>query len=106
MRRRPAARRPRDRQLDTGGQPVQPLVRIQKVRPRRDSAPGGARESLARAPSIWFSRIDNAQRFTWFSRYKLDSSLSLKAPSGDKYLPIGIGAVIVLQVLITYAPVF
>ncbi len=38
------------------------------------------------------------------SRYKLDSSLSLKAHLGNPYLPIGIGAVIVLQLLFTYAP--
>jgi|SRR5215472_1594508 len=38
------------------------------------------------------------------SRYKLDSSLSLKAHLGNKYLLIGIGAVVVLQLLFTYAP--
>jgi magnesium-transporting ATPase (P-type) len=38
------------------------------------------------------------------SRYRLDSSLSLKAHLGNKYLPMGIGAVIVLQLLFTYAP--
>jgi magnesium-transporting ATPase (P-type) len=37
------------------------------------------------------------------SRYKLDSSLSLKAHLGNKYLLIGIGAVIVLQLLFSYA---
>jgi hypothetical protein len=36
------------------------------------------------------------------SRYKLDSSLSLKAHLGNPYLPVGIGAVIVLQFLFTY----
>jgi magnesium-transporting ATPase (P-type) len=40
------------------------------------------------------------------SRYKLDSSLSLKAHLGNKYLLIGIGAVVVLQLLFTYAPPF
>jgi magnesium-transporting ATPase (P-type) len=40
------------------------------------------------------------------SRYKLDSSLSLRAHLGNKYLPVGIGAVVVLQLLFTYAPVF
>src|SRR5271166_6466288 len=35
------------------------------------------------------------------SRYRLDSSLSLKAHLGNKYLPIGIGAVVVLQLLFT-----
>jgi magnesium-transporting ATPase (P-type) len=37
------------------------------------------------------------------SRYKLDSSLSPKAPLGNRYLPLGIGAVVVLQLLFTYA---
>jgi magnesium-transporting ATPase (P-type) len=40
------------------------------------------------------------------SRYKLDSSLSLKAHLGNKYLPLGIGAVVVLQLLFTYASPF
>ena len=38
------------------------------------------------------------------SRYKLDSSLSVKAHLGNKYLGMGIGAVVVLQLLFTYAP--
>jgi magnesium-transporting ATPase (P-type) len=38
------------------------------------------------------------------SRYKLDSSLSLKAHLGNMYLPLGIGAVVILQLLFTYAP--
>jgi magnesium-transporting ATPase (P-type) len=38
------------------------------------------------------------------SRYKLDSSLSLKAHRGNPYLPLGIGAVVALQILFTYAP--
>jgi magnesium-transporting ATPase (P-type) len=38
------------------------------------------------------------------SRYKLDSSLSLRAHLGNRYLAIGIGAVILLQLLFTYAP--
>jgi magnesium-transporting ATPase (P-type) len=38
------------------------------------------------------------------SRYKLGSSLSLKAHLGNKYLPLGIGSVVVLQLLFTYAP--
>ncbi len=38
------------------------------------------------------------------SRYKLDSSLSLKAHLGNQYLPLGIGAVVILQLLFTYAP--
>jgi magnesium-transporting ATPase (P-type) len=38
------------------------------------------------------------------SRYKFDSSLSLKAHLGNRYLPMGIGAVAILQLLFTYAP--
>jgi magnesium-transporting ATPase (P-type) len=38
------------------------------------------------------------------SRYKLDSSLSLRAHLGNRYLAIGIGAVVLLQLLFTYAP--
>jgi hypothetical protein len=40
------------------------------------------------------------------SRYKVGSSLSFKADPGNKDLPLGIGAVIVLQLLLTYAPLF
>src|ERR1700741_5002842 len=40
------------------------------------------------------------------SRYKLDSSLSFKAHLGNKYLLIGIAAVVILQLLFTYAPPF
>ena len=38
------------------------------------------------------------------SRFKFDSSLSLTAHRGNRYLPLGIGAVVVLQLLLTYAP--
>jgi magnesium-transporting ATPase (P-type) len=38
------------------------------------------------------------------SRYLLDSSLSLSAHTGNKVLPLGIGAVVILQLLFTYAP--
>jgi magnesium-transporting ATPase (P-type) len=38
------------------------------------------------------------------SRYLLDSSLSLQAHRGNPYLPMGVGAVVVLQLLFTYAP--
>jgi magnesium-transporting ATPase (P-type) len=40
------------------------------------------------------------------SRYKLDSSLSLKAHLGNKYLLVGIIAVVILQLLFTYTPPF
>jgi len=38
------------------------------------------------------------------SRYKLDSSLSFKAHLGNQYLLFGIVAVLILQLLFTYAP--
>jgi len=38
------------------------------------------------------------------SRYLIDSALSLKAHLGNRYRPLGIGAVVVLQCLFTYAP--
>jgi magnesium-transporting ATPase (P-type) len=40
------------------------------------------------------------------SRYKLDSSLSFKAHLGNKYLLVGIVAVVILQLLFTYTPPF
>jgi calcium-translocating P-type ATPase len=40
------------------------------------------------------------------SRYLIDSSLSLKAHLGNRYLPLGVGAVVVLQMLFTYAKPF
>jgi len=38
------------------------------------------------------------------SRFKTDSSLSISAHLGNPYLPLGIAAVVVLQLLFTYAP--
>jgi len=38
------------------------------------------------------------------SRFKVDSSLSPFAHFGNRYLPLGVGAVIVLQLLYTYTP--
>lgn len=38
------------------------------------------------------------------SRFLLDSSLTIKDHLGNRYLPMGIGAVVVLQLLFTYAP--
>ncbi len=38
------------------------------------------------------------------SRFKINSSLSPMAHLGNRYLPMGIGAVVVLQLLYTYAP--
>jgi magnesium-transporting ATPase (P-type) len=38
------------------------------------------------------------------SRFKTDSSLSIAAHLGNRYLPLGVGAVVILQLLFTYAP--
>ena len=38
------------------------------------------------------------------SRFKTDSSLSIAAHLGNRYVPMGIGAVVILQLLFTYAP--
>jgi calcium-translocating P-type ATPase len=38
------------------------------------------------------------------SRFKIDSSLSPMAHLGNRYLPMGVAAVVVLQLLYTYAP--
>jgi magnesium-transporting ATPase (P-type) len=38
------------------------------------------------------------------SRYLIESSLSIRAHRGNPYLPLGVGAVVVLQLLFTYAP--
>src|SRR5262249_36077945 len=45
-------------------------------------------------------------RFFYFltSRYLLDSSLPLRAHFGNRSLPLGIGAVVILQLLFTYLP--
>ena len=62
-----------------------------------------ASDALARAVAV--NALVIGQIFYLLnSRYKLDSSLSLKAHLGNKYLALGIGAVIVLQILFTYAP--
>ena len=65
----------------------------------------GASDELGRAVAV--NALVIGQIFYLLnSRYKFDSSLSLKAHLGNKYLPLGIGAVIVLQLLFTYAPPF
>ncbi len=62
-----------------------------------------ASDELARAAAV--NALVIGQVFYLLnSRYRLDSSLSLKAHFGNKYLPLGIGAVVVLQLLFTYAP--
>ena len=61
----------------------------------------GASDKLARAAAV--NALVIGQVFYLLnSRYKLDSSLSVKAHLGNRYLPLGIGAVIVLQFLFTY----
>ncbi len=60
-----------------------------------------ASDELARAAAV--NALVIGQIFYLLnSRYRLDSSLSLKAHLGNKYLPLGIGAVVVLQFLFTY----
>jgi magnesium-transporting ATPase (P-type) len=61
-----------------------------------------ASDALARTVAV--NAITIGQCFYLLnSRYLIDSSLSLKAHLGNRYLPMGIGAVIVLQLLFTYA---
>jgi magnesium-transporting ATPase (P-type) len=65
----------------------------------------GASDELARAVAV--NALVIGQIFYLLnSRYKLESSLSLKAHLGNKYLAMGIGAVVILQLLFTYAPPF
>jgi magnesium-transporting ATPase (P-type) len=63
----------------------------------------GSSDQLARTVAV--NMITIGQVFYLLnSRFLLDSSLSFKAHLGNKYLPLGIGAVVVLQLLFTYAP--
>ncbi|NEU97002.1 cation-translocating P-type ATPase [Bradyrhizobium uaiense] len=63
----------------------------------------GASEGLARTVAV--NAITIGQVFYLLnSRYLLDSSLSLKAHMGNTYLPLGIIAVVILQLIFTYAP--
>ncbi len=65
----------------------------------------GASDSLARTVAV--NAITIGQVFYLLnSRYLLDSSLSLKAHMGNKYLPLGIIAVVILQLLFTYTTPF
>jgi magnesium-transporting ATPase (P-type) len=65
----------------------------------------GASEELARAVAV--NALVIGQIFYLLnSRYKFDSSLSPKAHLGNKYLSLGIGTVVILQILFTYAPPF
>ena len=63
----------------------------------------GTSDALARTVAV--NAITMGQVFYLLnSRFLLDSSLSFKAHLGNKYLPLGIGAVVILQLLFTYAP--
>jgi magnesium-transporting ATPase (P-type) len=63
----------------------------------------GASDALGRTVAV--NAITIGQVFYLLnSRFLLDSSLSIQAHLGNKYLPLGIGAVVVLQLLFTYAP--
>jgi len=63
----------------------------------------GASDALARTVAV--NAITIGQVFYLLnSRFLLESSLSLRAHLGNPYLPLGIGAVAVLQLLFTYAP--
>src|SRR5262245_60091092 len=63
----------------------------------------GASDQLARTVAV--NMITIGQVFYLLnSRYLLGSSLSLRAHFGNKYLPLGISAVAVLQLLFTYSP--
>ena len=63
----------------------------------------GASDQLARTVAV--NAITIGQVFYLLnSRYLIDSSLSLRAHLTNKYLPVGIGAVVLLQTLFTYAP--
>jgi magnesium-transporting ATPase (P-type) len=65
----------------------------------------GAADGMARTAAV--NAITLGQVFYLLnSRYLLDSSLSLGAHSGNPYLWYGIGAVVVLQLVFTYAPPF
>lgn len=65
----------------------------------------GVSDHMARTAAV--NAITLGQVFYLFnSRYLLDSSLSLRALMGNPYLWYGVGAVVVLQLLFTYAMPF
>ena len=65
----------------------------------------GASDALARTVAV--NAITIGQVFYLLnSRYLLDLSLSLKAHMGNRYLPYGILAVVILQLLFTYTTPF
>jgi len=65
----------------------------------------GASDSLARTVAV--NAITIGQVFYLLnSRYLVDSSLSAKAHMGNKYLPLSIVIVVILQLLFTYTTPF
>jgi len=63
----------------------------------------GASDELSRTVAV--NMITIGQVFYLLnSRFLLDSSLSVTAHLGNRYLPVGIGAVVILQLIFTYAP--
>ena len=63
----------------------------------------GASDELARTVAV--NMITMGQVFYLLnSRYLLDTSLSITAHLGNRYLPLGIAAVVILQLAFTYAP--
>jgi len=65
----------------------------------------GASDALARTVAV--NAIVIGQCFFLLnSRYLIDSSVSIKAHLENKYLPLGIGTVVVLQMVFTYLPPF
>ncbi len=63
----------------------------------------GASDDLARTVAV--NAITIGQCFFLLnSRYLIDSSLTIKGHLENKYVALGIGAVIILQLLFTYAP--
>jgi magnesium-transporting ATPase (P-type) len=65
----------------------------------------GASDSLARTVAV-NALIIGQVFYLLNSRYLLGSSLSLKAHKGNKHLPLGIVAVVILQLLFTYTTPF
>jgi magnesium-transporting ATPase (P-type)/biotin carboxyl carrier protein len=63
---------------------------------------GGASDELARTVAV--NTLVVGQVFYLLnSRFKTDSSLSISAHKGNHYLPLGVAAVVILQLLFTYA---
>jgi magnesium-transporting ATPase (P-type) len=63
----------------------------------------GASAALARTVAVNAITIGQVL-YLLNSRYLIDSSLSFTAHMGNTYLPLGIGAVVILQLMFTYAP--